>query len=314
MRPRNVPIGDLVISPLNVRDDLGDIRPLADSILREGLLHPLTVRPFGDKYEIIAGRRRYEACKLIGMNAIPCNVVDEMDDRQAILTSFKENLRRGELTAAEKKRGIERLIQMNGGETSAARRAVAYALDTTVPELKRTLEVGTWAEMFETQGIVVKAPRRGESVGKTVVPTSVARALMKTLKTDTVREVLRDLPDGERQKIEAEVIREAVHIKGKPREEFLKSFIRDPLRPANEIKREILAPIPPERPLVMIPVRIENELLEPLKQYALDENMGDRITAAAKTLISEALTTKGYITPEHRAARPDKDENAAGHE
>src|SRR3990170_5326615 len=107
MRPKNIAIGDLVVSPLNVREDIGDIRSLAESIQQDGLLHPLTVRPFGEKFEIVAGRRRYAASKLIGMKVIPCNVAEEMDDRQAVLTSLKENMRRGDLNAAEKKRGIE---------------------------------------------------------------------------------------------------------------------------------------------------------------------------------------------------------------
>jgi hypothetical protein len=271
---------------------------LADSIKTDGLLHPLTVRPYGDKYEIVAGRRRYEACKLIGMKLIPCNVAEDMDDRQAVLTSLKENMQRGDFTAAEKKRGIERLIQMNGADTPATRRMVAEPLDMTIPELKGALEMGEWAETFEPLDIIVKAPRRGEGVGKTVVPMSVARKLMKTLKDRKVRGALSELPMEERRKLEAEVIREAVHIKGKSRLEFLMRFTSDPLRPATEIKREVLAPANAQPPaLVTLPIRIENELLEPLKQYALDANLGDKVTTAAKDLISEGLASKGYLAP-----------------
>ena len=120
MRPKNIPTGDLVVSPLNVREDVGDIRTLAESIQQEGLLHPLTVRPYGEvKYEIVAGRRRYESCKLIGMKLIPCNIAEEMDDRRAVLVSLKENMRRGDITAAEKKRAIAKLLEMDGGDTPA---------------------------------------------------------------------------------------------------------------------------------------------------------------------------------------------------
>src|SRR2546426_5765901 len=119
MRPKNIAIGDLVVSPLNVREDVGDIRTLAESIQQEGLLHPLTVRPYGpDKYEIVAGRRRYEACKQIGMKVIPCNVADEMDDRRAVLVSLKENMRRGDITAAAEKRGMPQLPGVGGGGTT----------------------------------------------------------------------------------------------------------------------------------------------------------------------------------------------------
>jgi len=311
LRPKNIAIGDLVVSPFNVRENIGDIRSLADSIKREGLLQPLTVRPYGTKYEIVAGRRRYEACKLIGMKLIPCNVAEDMDDRQAVLTSLKENMQRGDFTAAEKKRGIERLIRMNGADTPATRRMVAEPLDMTIPELKGALEIGEWAENFEPLDIVVKAPRRGEGIGKTVVPTSVARTLMRTLKDSKVRETLGELPPEERKKLEAEVIREAVHIKGKPRLEFLRRFASDPLRPAVEIKREVLVPTPPQPLLFTLPVRIENDLLEPLRQYALDANLGDKVAAAAKNLISEGLTTKGYRRPPHDGSASGRNDDAA---
>src|SRR2546426_2532582 len=120
MRPKNIAIGDLVVSPLNVREDVGDIRTLAESIQQEGLLHPLTVRPYGpDKYEIVAGRRRYEACKQIGMKLIPCNVADEMDDRRAVLVSLKENMRRGGITGAGQRRGEREIPGLRGRGTLA---------------------------------------------------------------------------------------------------------------------------------------------------------------------------------------------------
>ena len=295
MRPKNIPVGDLVVSPLNVREDIGDIQSLAESIRDDGLLHPLTVRPYGDQFEIVAGRRRYEACKLIGMKIIPCNVAEDMDDRRAVLTSLKENMRRGDITAAEKKRGIERLLQMNGGDTLANRRKIATSLNMTMAQVKEAIEVGEWAETLEPHNIAVKAPRRGEALGKTIVPTSAAKILMKTLKQTKVRDALGELPKDERKKVEAEVIREAVALKGPKRKEFLKQFEKDPLRPPAEIKREVLAPGSSQPLLMTIPVRIENALYEPLRQFALDNNLGDRVGVAAKNLISEGLTNKGYL-------------------
>ena len=304
MRPKNIPVGDLVVSPLNVREDIGDIQSLADSIRDDGLLHPLTVRPYGDQFEIVAGRRRYEACKLIGMKIIPCNVAEDMDDRRAVLTSLKENMRRGDITAAEKKRGIERLLQMNGGDTLANRRKIATSLNMTMAQVKEAIEVGEWAETLEPHNIAVKAPRRGEALGRTIVPTSAAKILMKTLKQTKVRDALGELPKDERKKVEAEVIREAVALKGPKRKEFLKQFEKDPLRPPAEIKRDVLAPGSSQPLLMTIPVRIENALYEPLRQFALDNNLGDRVGVAAKNLISEGLTSKGYLKSSQETAAP----------
>ena len=295
MRPKNIAVGLLVVSPLNVREDIGDIQSLAESIRDDGLLHPLTVRPYGDQYEIVAGRRRYEACKLIGMKVIPCNIAEEMDDRRAVLTSLKENMRRGDLTAAEKKRGIGKLLQMNGGDTPANRRKIATSLNFSMAQLKEAIEVGEWAETLEPHNIAVKAPRRGETLGRTIVPTSAAKTLMKTLKSPKVKDVLGELPKDDRKKLEAEVIREAVALKGPKRKEFLKEFEKDPLRPAAEIKREILAPGASQPLLMTIPVRVENAIYAPLRQFALDNNLGDRVGLAAKNLISEGLASRGYI-------------------
>jgi len=295
LRPKNIAVGELVVSPLNVREDIGDIQSLAESIRDDGLLHPLTVRPYGDQYEIVAGRRRYEACKLIGMKVIPCNVAEEMDDRRAVLTSLKENMRRGDLTAAEKKRGIQKLLQMNGGDTPSNRRKAASSLNISMAQLKEAIEVGEWAETLEPHNIAVRAPRRGETLGKTIVPTSAAKTLMKALKEPKVKDALGELPKEERKKLEAEVIREAVALKGPRRKEFLKQFERDPLRPAAEIKRDVLAPGPSQPLLVTIPVRVENAVYAPLRQFALDNNLGDRVGLAAKNLITEGLATKGYL-------------------
>src|SRR5213078_1616705 len=111
------------------------------------------------------------------------------------------------------------------------------------------------------------------------------------------REVLGGLPKDERKKFEAEVIREAVALKGPRRKEVLKLFEKDPLRPAAEIKREVLAPGPSQPVLMTIPVRIEDALYTPLRQFALATNLGDRVAPAAKSLISESLAAKGYIKP-----------------
>jgi hypothetical protein len=118
---------------------------------------------------------------------------------------------------------------------------------------------------------------------------------MKALKEPKVKDALGELPKEERKKLEAEVIREAVALKGPRRKEFLKQFEKDPLRPAAEIKREVLAPGRSQPLLVTIPVRVESTVYAPLRQFALDNNLGDRVGLAAKNLITEGLATKGYI-------------------
>jgi ParB family transcriptional regulator, chromosome partitioning protein len=88
------------------RKDLGDLRSLADSISEVGLLHPVVVTPEG---RLIAGRRRLEACRLLGWDDVPVTLVDLY---QAARGEAHENFVRKDLLPSEivaLKRAIEPL-------------------------------------------------------------------------------------------------------------------------------------------------------------------------------------------------------------
>lgn len=87
---RNIPIKNLFLGELNERLDIGDIEGLGKSIKQVGVLEPLLVRPVGDRYEIIAGYRRYKAAQIAHVEKVPC-LVKEMDDITALKASFHEN-------------------------------------------------------------------------------------------------------------------------------------------------------------------------------------------------------------------------------
>jgi ParB/RepB/Spo0J family partition protein len=87
---KNIAIKDLFLGELNERIDPGDIEGLSRSIKQVGVLEPLLVRPVGDRYEIIAGNRRFNAARLAGVTSVPC-IVKEMDDISALRASFQEN-------------------------------------------------------------------------------------------------------------------------------------------------------------------------------------------------------------------------------
>ena len=73
---------------------------LVSSIHRNGLLHPIVVRTKGSYFEIIAGCRRYDACRTLGLRKIICHVV-EMDDKSAFEVSLTENIQRKSLDPIE---------------------------------------------------------------------------------------------------------------------------------------------------------------------------------------------------------------------
>jgi len=112
---RDIPMTQLVISPLNSRKDTGadandtTIQELAADIAANGLHHPLTVRPRGENFEIIAGQRRFRALEMNGALAVKCKVVNATD-QEAIIISLSENLNRANMTLVDKTRAFEEIL------------------------------------------------------------------------------------------------------------------------------------------------------------------------------------------------------------
>lgn len=85
------------------------LEDLADSIRSQGLVQPIIVRTIdGGNYEIIAGERRWRACKLVGLDTIPA-IVREVSDRSAIAMALIENIQRENLNPMEEANALHRL-------------------------------------------------------------------------------------------------------------------------------------------------------------------------------------------------------------
>jgi len=106
-----------------LRTDSGPISGLMLSIQDKGLLEPIIVRPVEDGFEVVAGMRRYEACKKLGWRRLPAHVV-ELDDREAFEVSLLENIQRETLNPIEEARAFRNYVEEfgYGGETELARR------------------------------------------------------------------------------------------------------------------------------------------------------------------------------------------------
>lgn len=84
------------------------ISTLADSIREHGLLQPILVRPYKGAYQIVAGERRWRACRLLGMTEIPA-VISEMSDIAVAQAAIVENLQRENLNPIEEALGFRDL-------------------------------------------------------------------------------------------------------------------------------------------------------------------------------------------------------------
>ncbi len=85
------------------------LRELADSIIAQGVIQPISVRPISDqRYEIIAGERRWRAAQLAGLDVIPV-VIRDVSDQAAIAMALIENIQREDLNPIEEAASLQRL-------------------------------------------------------------------------------------------------------------------------------------------------------------------------------------------------------------
>jgi len=91
--------------------DENALTELATSIKTHGMINPILVRQKDDKYEIIAGERRFRAAKLIGLTEVPV-IIKNADEQQMAELALIENLARQDLTAIETARAYEEIIKM----------------------------------------------------------------------------------------------------------------------------------------------------------------------------------------------------------
>lgn len=89
------------------------LRELAESIREYGLLQPLIVRPEGAEFRIIAGHRRYEACKLLGLKQIAC-IVRTANDLETLEQALIENIQREDINPVEEARSYQILKEEYG--------------------------------------------------------------------------------------------------------------------------------------------------------------------------------------------------------
>lgn len=85
------------------------LETLAQSIKEKGILQPLLLRKKGEKYEIIAGERRWRAAKLAGLKVVPA-VIKNLTDSETLEIALIENLQRENLSAIEEAEGLNRLM------------------------------------------------------------------------------------------------------------------------------------------------------------------------------------------------------------
>ncbi|PCJ92467.1 MAG: chromosome partitioning protein ParB [Porticoccaceae bacterium] len=193
-----------------------DIHPdaledLANSIRAQGVMQPIIVRPVGiDRYEIIAGERRWRAAQQVGLDTIPA-LIRDVSDESAIAMALIENIQREDLNAIEEAQALIRLQQ----EFELTQQQVADAVGksrTTVTNLMRlmTLEQGV-QKLLEHGDLEMGHARAllgldGE-LQLRAARTAVAKGMTVRQTEALVRRMQQEQPDASTQRVDPDIRR-----------------------------------------------------------------------------------------------------------
>ena len=198
METKEIPLESIRVSDLNTRKDLeagtedAGIDDLAASIQERGLINPvLVVTNVDGSYDLIAGQRRFLACKKIGMPTISAIVRDDLDNADATIISLVENVHRADMSPMDKARAFEKIRSIHGSV-----REVARETGISDPTVRRYLS------------LLNLAPAIQEGLSTTDGPAGIGSLskLAQTFPADKQEDVLDQL-GGFNQRVQNEILK-----------------------------------------------------------------------------------------------------------
>ena len=110
----DISLQDIIPNRFQPREMFDDeaLQELSQSIKEHGVIQPIIVRKVGDKYEIIAGERRFRASQLAGKETIPA-LIRDIDDKEAAKIALLENLQRSNLTPIEEAKTYQTILKLD---------------------------------------------------------------------------------------------------------------------------------------------------------------------------------------------------------
>src|SRR5579863_4034710 len=156
-----IPLNKIYASPHQMRRhfDETSLKELARSIKLEGLIQPITVRPVGQAYELIAGERRLKAAQILGWETIDARVLD-LNDEDAAIKGLIENLQRQDLSSIEEARGYKQLIDPPYKMTQEAIGERVGRSQTAIARSLALLELPDEIQELMPRGIINEAHTR----------------------------------------------------------------------------------------------------------------------------------------------------------
>lgn len=199
----NLPLEEISPNPFQPRKEFDEmeLKELAQSISNFGVIQPVIVRKKKGGYQLIAGERRYRACKLIGQQHIPA-IIQEIDDEAMAAVSLIENLQRKELNYFEEAIAYSTLINRFGLTQEELAQRVGKSQSAIANKL-RLLKISPEIRNLIITGIITERH---------------ARALLKLNTADMQKEIIRNIYERDLNVKETEELVEKVRLNNIPRE------------------------------------------------------------------------------------------------
>ena len=204
MEVKEIDINILYVSEFNVRktleinEDDTSIGDLSNDIRTNGLINPITVRKMDDKYEIIAGQRRYLAYKLLNKNSISCSIVD-VSSQKAEELSLVENVQRNPMTNSDKVKIYSKLFEIYNKDINKVVNTVNISRTTIQKYLKINSLPDEVIKMLDSNSddkinidVAIELTKLPESVNKTNAIKNI-----KSLNTVQQKQALKQFVDDE---------------------------------------------------------------------------------------------------------------------
>lgn len=170
-----------------------ELEELAESIKKNGLLQPILVRKDGDVYQIIAGERRWQACKLLGLEKVPVRI-KEANDEESIILALIENIQRSDLNPIEEAYGYRRMMERGKMTQSQIAQAVSKGRSTVANAL-RLLELPEEAQQLLFEDKITAGHARAilsvpSKEGRAKLTKKLAEEKLSVRETETIARLM----------------------------------------------------------------------------------------------------------------------------
>lgn len=188
------------------------IQELSVSIQQNGLLQPIVVRPYQGKYQIVVGERRYRACKLAGLDEVPC-MVQEYNEDQTATAALVENIQRENLSPIEEALAYQQLLDTQDLTQEQLAKKVGKKQSTIANKLRLLQLPMTVQEAVRRKDITERHARALLKLDSTAKQNNMLREIMaKGLNVEQTEQKIKSKIEPKKAKPKAKSISQNLKI------------------------------------------------------------------------------------------------------